>query len=383
MLGSRVVKGVWQIREGLELDYLATDSSSPGVEDLWVDWKQVLLLLGELKPKFSQIWTLKAVSYCPLLDVLQAAITSTGLVRELLDSLVQPLLKGDHLEEVDYQNGESNAWRADEDKSEEEEPHQIILDDLENGENEQQQQDHQLVGKDVDAEKRCGQERRKVPTQLSPCTICSAQLSGRIRLYSHYVTQHPDSPSLHPARPPGALHDCPVCGELYSRRSLLRRHQNSTHQEPGLNSQREEHGESAESNACLCCGRTFATSIWLYKHCIADHPDRTDIRPEPPLKVKGLRLAHLHEREELQCGLPGCDLHFTHFKVINIPSVESRSEDPERKETRKYCFHLDEPPLPKLCHYYQSLYYLKDALAGYTSQKYTFKDFQSLWKSKS
>ena len=314
MLGSRVVKGVWQIREGLALDYLATDTSSPGVEDLWVDWKQVLLLLGELKPKFSRIWTLKAVSYCPLLDVLQAAITSTGLVRGLLDSLVQPLLEGDHLEEVDYQNGESNAWRADEDKSEKEEPQQIILDDLEDGESEQQ--DHQLVSKDEDAEK-----RRRMSLQLSTCTICSAQLSGRIRLYSHYVTQHPDSPSLHPARPPGTLHACSVCGELFSRRSLLRRHQNSSHQELGLNSKREEQGESAESNTCLCCGRTFATSIWLYKHCMADHPDRADIRPEPPLKVKGLRLAHLHERDKLQCGLPGCALNFNHFKVINIPSI--------------------------------------------------------------
>ena len=313
MLGSRVVKGVWQVREGLALDYLLTDSSSPGVKDLWVDWKQVLLLLGESKPKFCQIWTLKAVSYCSLLDVLQAAITSTGLVSGLLDSLVQPLLVRDHLEEVDYQNGESNVWQPDGDQIQEEEPQQILLDDLENREN--KQQDHQPVSKDVDAKKICG--KRKVQSQLFTCTVCSKQLSGQIRLYSHYVTQHPDSPSLHPSRPPGALHPCLVCGELYSRHSLLRRHQNSSHQELGLNSKREEHGESAESNTCLCCGRTFATSIWLYKHCVADHPDRIDIRPEPPLKVKGLRLAHLHEREQLQCGLPGCALQFTHFKVFD------------------------------------------------------------------
>jgi len=83
-----------------------------------------------------------------------------------------------------------------------------------------------------------------------------------------------------------------------------------------LDSEKVEHGESAGSNTCICCGRTFATSIWLYKHCIAEHPDRADIRPEPPLKVKGLRLSHLHEREELQCGLPGCALHFSHFKGL-------------------------------------------------------------------
>ena len=306
MLGSRVVKGVWQVKEGLALDYLVTDSSSPGVTNLWVDWKQVLLLLGELKPKFSQIWTLKDVLYCPLLDVLQLACTHPGLLRGLLDSLVQSLLAGEHLVEVDYQIGESNVWQSDKDKSHEEEPQRRILDDLEKGESEQQ--DHQLDS--IDGGK------RKVPSQLS-CTICSKQLAGQVRLYSHYVRLHPDSPSLHPARPPGALHACPDCGELYSRRSLLRRHQKTAHQEKGLDSEKVEHGESAGSNTCLCCGRTFATSIWLYKHCIAEHPDRADIRPEPPLKVKGLRLSHLHEREELQCGLPGCALHFTHFKVFH------------------------------------------------------------------
>ena len=306
MLGSRVVKGVWQVKEGLALDYLVTDSSSPGVNDLWVDWKQVLLLLGELTPKFSQIWTLKDVLYCPLLDVLQAAITSTGLVRGLLDSLVQPLIEREPLVEVDYQIGESNVWQSDKDKSRVEEHRQIVLEDLEKGESEQR--DPQLDSNDG--------RKRKALSQLS-CTICSKQLPGEVRLYSHYVSQHPDSPSLHPARPPGALHACHDCGELYSRRSLLRRHQKTTHQEQGLESAKLEHGESAGSNTCLCCGRTFATSIWLYKHCIAEHPDRVDIRPEPPQKVKGLRLSHLHEREELQCGLPGCALHFTHFKVFH------------------------------------------------------------------
>jgi len=214
MLGSRVVKGVWQVKEELALDYLVTDSSSPGVTDVWVDWKQVLLLLGELKPKFSQIWTLKDILYCPLLDVLQLAITSTGFVslRGLLDSLVQSLLAGEHLVEVDYQIGESNVWQSNKDKSQEEEPRQIISDDLKKGEGEQQ--DPQLDSNDGG--------RRKVPAQLS-CTICSKQLAGQVRLYSHYVSQHPDSPSLHPARPHGALHACPDCGELYSRQSLLRR----------------------------------------------------------------------------------------------------------------------------------------------------------------
>ena len=83
----------------------------------------------------------------------------------------------------------------------------------------------------------------------------------------------------------------------------------------------EEHNKSGESNTCLCCGRTFATRIWLYKHCAADHPENEDIRPERPVKVKGLRLAHLHERKNLECGLPGCDLTFTCFKVDCITFI--------------------------------------------------------------
>ena len=306
MLSSRVVKGVWQVKEGLALDYLITDSSSPGVDDLWVDWKQVLLLLEDSKPKFSQIWTLKAISYCPFLDVLRAAIENTGLVKDLLNSLVQPLLGKEHLEAVDYQDEESDVWQAEKDTSQEDETQRIILDELEIRETEKQ--DPHLVGKGGDNEKRSVQGKRKEQSQLS-CTICSKQLSGRARLYSHYMSKHPDSPSLHPPPPPGTL--------------------------PGLDSTREKHGEPAERNTCQCCSRTFATSIWLYKHCIADHPDREDIRPEPPVKVKGLRLAHLHEREQLLCGLPGCALLFSHFKVGDNSSVSTSRREGSRfsKET--------------------------------------------------
>ena len=64
-------------------------------------------------------------------------------------------------------------------------------------------------------------------------------------------------------------------------------------------------------------------------------PDREDIRPEPPVKVKGLRLAHLHEREQLLCGLPGCALLFSHFKVGDNSSVSTSRREGARfsKET--------------------------------------------------
>ena len=34
----------WLVREDLYLDYVIHCSSSPSLEDVWVDWKQVILL---------------------------------------------------------------------------------------------------------------------------------------------------------------------------------------------------------------------------------------------------------------------------------------------------------------------------------------------------
>ena len=316
MPGSTAVKGVWQVKEGLALDYLIIPSLNSGVEHLWVDWKQSFLLLEELTPNFSKIWTLNGISYCPLLDILQAAVKSNGLARELLDSLVQPLFEGEHFEEVELENEEGGLWQACRSQREDEEQRTTI--------DEPQNQDEAHLEGIAGEKRRQSDQKFKVRdvSSLFSCGICLYRAPGRVRLYSHYVTKHPDSPCLHPPRPPGTLHTCPACGELFSSRSLLRRHQHSAHQSLGLSSEREEHIKSGESNTCLSCGRTFATRIWLYKHCAADHPENEDIRPERPFKVKGLRLAHLHERKNLECGLPGCDLTFTHFKVESITFLQ-------------------------------------------------------------
>ena len=126
MVGSTAVKGVWQVKDELALDYLIIPSSNSGVEDLWVDWKQSFLLLEELTPKFSKIWTLNGISYCPLLDILQAAVKSNGLARELLDSLVQPLFEGEHFEEVELENEEGGLWQACRSEREDEEQRTMI-----------------------------------------------------------------------------------------------------------------------------------------------------------------------------------------------------------------------------------------------------------------
>ena len=166
MVGSTAVKGVWQVKDGLALDFLIIPSSNSGVEDLWVDWKQSFLLLEELTPKFSKIWTLNGISYCPLLDILQAAVKSHGLARELLDSLVQPLFEGEHFEEVELENEESGLWQACRSEREDEEQRTMI--------DEPQNRDEEHLQGIADEKRRQSDQKFKVRdvSSLFSCGIC-------------------------------------------------------------------------------------------------------------------------------------------------------------------------------------------------------------------
>ena len=160
---------------------------------------------------------------------------------------------------------------------------------------------------------------RKSPIPTLLCQVCSKPCSGNVRLYSHYVVHHPDSPSLHPPKPSRVLTPCKLCGELYMRRSHLYKHYMMAHPDQSHLHPAKLSSLTARENMhhCKGCDKSFVAEVWLYKHCVQEHPDDETIRPPKPLKLgRGVRLAHMHERDQLKCGLPGCEHQFGHFKGL-------------------------------------------------------------------
>ena len=333
--GARVCHGQWLVREGLLLDCVIQEAASPpqpALEQVWVDWQQVLpLLVTAHKPSFRLVWTLQSVSYCPILDLLQeAALASTSslLFRDLVASLVKehPVLgyRG-QAGWREYGGEHSQVWRAGGGAVQEggEEEHGGGIIEEGNGDTQCSDASEVTVGGKVESDNTCGATRPPVMKRSSvlpllPCQLCGLECRGEVRLYSHMVTRHQDQPALHPPRPRRTLFPCAVCGELYSRRALLTSHHLKHHPDlppPSRDPVGQGKGKTGQ-HQCGGCDRSFAGLIWLYKHCVSDHPDQPDIRPEKPARVKGLRLAHMHEREELRCGLPGCTFSFSHFKSL-------------------------------------------------------------------
>eukprot|EP00092_Neocalanus_flemingeri_P020777 GFUD01022513.1.p1 GENE.GFUD01022513.1~~GFUD01022513.1.p1 ORF type:complete len:752 (+),score=238.67 GFUD01022513.1:33-2288(+) len=391
--GGRVYLGQWTISQDLVVDYIIhydNSTISASVEDVWVNWRQVLEILvpdgTKKQPNFKVVWTLESVSYCPLLDfVYHAALKSTSKYSSVFSEVVGSLVEGQGLvpeeEEVDqireYQEEDSQMWRQDAVKSVSEEKEvvgeewrpvrkakkkarknveigfmfgegtevlepQVGLDvkgeEVEKVKNEISDVTSPILtenGDDMDNNYVDTDDyepasitppptarTRKSPSTITPllCQICSKSCSGNVRLYSHYVVHHPDSPSLHPPKPARVLTPCKLCGELYMRRSHLYKHYMLAHpDQPHLHPARLS-SLTAKENMYHCkgCDKSFVAEVWLYKHCLLEHPDNEDIRPPKPLKIgRGVRLAHMHERgDQLSCGLPGCEHQFGHFKGL-------------------------------------------------------------------
>jgi len=390
--GGRVYQGQWTIRQDLVVDYIIhydNTTTNPSVEDVWVNWRQVLEILvpdgTKKQPNFKVVWTLDSVSYCPLLDfVYHAALKSTSRYSSVFSEVVGSLVEGQGLvpveEEMDqireYQQEESQMWRQDAVKIVSEEEEEDVVEEewrpvrkakkrarknVEHGFmlGEGSEVMEPVIGLDVKGEEvqkvkhevfdeannrtENGDELyidnvdindyepatfappHKVRTRKSPiptllCQICSKPCSGNVRLYSHYIVHHPDSPSLHPPKPARVLTPCKLCGELYMRRSHLYKHYMLAHpDQPHLHPDRLASLTARENmHHCGGCDKSFVAEVWLYKHCLLEHPDNEEIRPPKPLKIgRGVRLAHMHERgDQLVCGLPGCEHQFSHFKGL-------------------------------------------------------------------
>ena len=393
--GGRVYLGQWTIRQDLVLDYIIHYDNivvSPRVEDVWVDWRQVLEILdpdgSKKQPHFKIVWTLESVSYCPLLDfVYHAALKSTSSYDSVFSEVIGCLVKGKGLVPVEemmeqvreYQVNDSQMWRkepvktASEDRMREEEdeydwaqvrkqkkkakkndfelileednhviePHirlDVICDEAGKVKNEISEEatgisenvddiDIDITNVDIDDYEqatlppppppRTKSKKSHVPSLA--CQICSKPCAGNVRLYSHYIVHHPDTPSLHPPKPARVLTPCKLCGELYMRRSHLYKHYMLAHPDQSHLHPAKLSSLTARENMhhCKGCDKSFVAEVWLYKHCVQEHPDDETIRPPKPLKLgRGVRLAHMHERDQLKCGLPGCEHQFGHFKGL-------------------------------------------------------------------
>lgn len=391
--------GQWAITKDLVVDYIIHYDNavmSPSIDDVWVNWRQVLEILvpdgTKKQPNFKVVWTLESVSYCPVLDfVYHAALSSGSRYSSVFSEVMASLVVGRGLvpqveEQIrEYKQEESLMWRQDavkrvseEVEDQQEEDDEAIEDEWKSvrkakkkakkyvqvgfmigdisGEVLEPQTELNVKGEDQNFERVKSEaivefndetEREEdtysdnvdvndyEPTSLPPppkarsrkspiptllCQICSKPCSGNVRLYSHYVVHHPDSPSLHPSKPSRVLTPCKLCGELYMRRSHLYKHYMMAHSDqPHLHPAKLSSLTARENmHHCKGCDKSFVAEVWLYKHCVQEHPDDETIRPPKPLKTgRGVRLAHMHERgDQLKCGLPGCEHQFNHFKGL-------------------------------------------------------------------
>ena len=228
------------------------------------------------KPNFSSVWTLQSHSYCPLLDLLQhTSLTHPGLFRDLVWSLARPLLYGKCGADTKhfYNKEDSQVWKSNKKRS------STSLEDDPVASVSSQSWDVRPTITLSDNEKR------------EPCSLPDDQT----------IEKAANAPLDNSDWNGNEENPCETRPPKRRRSSILK---------PGARPR------SSTSHPCLACPRTFTASHWLHKHCLADHPDQPDVRPEKPVRVKGLRLAHLHERQELRCGLPDCAFHFAHFKGL-------------------------------------------------------------------
>jgi len=380
-----VYLGQWNISQDMVVDYIIhydNSALSPSVEDVWVNWRQVLEIMVPLgtkhQPNFEVVWTLESVSYCPVLDFVYNIAMKTSKYNAMFSEVVGSLVLGRGLrpEQVDqlkhYRVEDSHMWRQGDKKISEEnyDKDEDIANNIRSSRGgnrkckisvkQDESNDHGIleprVGFNVKGEDENG-ETVKIESLkgmddydendsdignidnnedgLSPespvhnvtvksstilCRICSKPCSGSVRLYSHYVVHHPDSPDLHPPKPSRTLTPCKLCGELYMRRSHLYKHYMMAHpDQPHLHPAKISSLTARENmHHCKGCDKSFVAEVWLYKHCVQEHPNNEAIRPPKPLKIgRGVRLAHMHERgENLVCGLPGCEHQFSHFKGL-------------------------------------------------------------------
>jgi len=382
--GGRVYLGQWIISQDMVVDYIIhydnTADTRPSVEDVWVNWRQVLEILVPLgtkhQPNFQVVWTLESVSYCPVLDFVYNIALKTSKYSSMFSEVVGSLVLGrglepDKLDQLrQYKEGDSHMWRQDGVKKVSDEINSDaevesnsrptkgankksrLTDDADlvepqvglkvKGEDSSKElikteslnvtDDYDLDDDDSDtgnveniedgptSQSPTPSLTKKSSTETLQCHICAKPCSGNVRLYSHYVVHHPNVPDLHPPKPSRALTPCKLCGELYMRRSHLYKHYMMAHpDQPHLHPAKISSLTARENmHHCRGCDKSFVAEVWLYKHCVQEHPDNEGIRPPKPLKIgRGVRLAHMHERgENLVCGLPGCEHQFSHFKGL-------------------------------------------------------------------
>jgi len=168
-------------------------------------------------------------------------------------------------------------------------------------------------GPDRDWEPLKHRKSKKLKEKIYDCNLCDKSYTKNIRLYRHQLQAHPHHSELHIEKPLSLV-------KLDERVKTEKENGGKDSQE-NIEPDNEDYGpyERVGSFRCKLCNKPFIRLMILINHCRREHPDRSDICPEEPLKL-GL-LDTLHERspvktaegETFTCGLSLCNLKFDRY----------------------------------------------------------------------